>query len=249
MKKNNITKKKLSQDIGIGINQIKYWETHGSHPKADVAKKIADYFGVSVGYLLGEEDKDVSDDLEVAKALDVVEDKHIFMIPLYESVSAGFGVYASDCIEDYMPAYFKNPADAQESLWIRVRGDSMSPTIEDGDIIQVHRQETVDNGSIAVVLIDGDEGLVKRLQFVSNGVELHSINPMYPTQRFVGDGAKRVRVVGLVIHALKGINGNAVNSAKMEENKKELLDFIEKMDSDELREFNKIYKEYMNAKK
>jgi transcriptional regulator with XRE-family HTH domain len=79
MKKNNITKKKLSQDIGIGINQIKYWETHGSHPKADVAKKIADYFGVSVDDLKADREQKKTVTIE-SDGLDELDMKFISTI-------------------------------------------------------------------------------------------------------------------------------------------------------------------------
>ena len=53
---NNVTRAKLIEDIGIGKNQIKYWETHQNTPNAETIKKIADYFGVTVDYLIGNED-------------------------------------------------------------------------------------------------------------------------------------------------------------------------------------------------
>lgn len=53
MKERNISRARLSSDIGFGINQIKYWEKNGNTPSADTVKKLADYFDVSVDYLLG----------------------------------------------------------------------------------------------------------------------------------------------------------------------------------------------------
>ncbi|MBD5104080.1 MAG: S24 family peptidase [Ruminococcaceae bacterium] len=46
-------------------------------------------------------------------------------------------------------------------MGLRIHGDSMYPKIEDGDIIVVRKQSSVDSGSIAVILVDGEEGLVK----------------------------------------------------------------------------------------
>lgn len=57
---NNVTKAKLSNDIGIGKNQIKYWEVHHNIPSAEIIKKIADYFGVTVGYLIENENTPAS---------------------------------------------------------------------------------------------------------------------------------------------------------------------------------------------
>jgi repressor LexA len=195
-----------------------------------------------VEYLLGKETPAAQSD---TFALD---HNTLRMVPLFETVSAGFGAYASEDIQDYMPVYFHNPSEAAQTICIKVRGNSMSPKIEDGDIIQVHKQESVDDGSIAVVLVDGDEGLVKKLQYRPDGVDLISMNPMYPPMRFDATEASRVRVVGLVTQVIKGINGRKVGTLNTSSDKKELLDNIDKMDAEQLREFNKIYNEYMKGK-
>lgn len=89
-------------------------------------------------------------------------------------------------------------AEAAETIAIRVTGDSMYPKIEDGDLIQVHKQDSVDSGSIAVMLLDGEEGFVKKVEYGPDWIELHSINPLYPVRRFEGEEVLRLRVVGLV---------------------------------------------------
>ena len=81
----------------------------------------------------------------------------------------------------------------------------MFPTIDDGDIIQVHKQTSVDSGSVAVVLIDGEEALVKKVVYGKEWIELHSFNPMYKIMRFNGRDVLRVRVVGLVKKVTKEI--------------------------------------------
>ena len=79
----------------------------------------------------------------------------------------------------------------------------MYPKIEDGDLVVVRKQSSVDNGQIAVVLIDGDEGLVKKVYYGNGWIELVSINPEYAPKRFEGSEAKRVEVVGLVRKIIK----------------------------------------------
>jgi repressor LexA len=127
------------------------------------------------------------------------------MIPLYESVSAGFGAVAIDEVIDYVPLFIPNPIEARETLCIRVTGDSMYPKIENGDIIQVHKQDSVDSGSIAVVLLDNEDGLVKKVVYSDTWIELHSINPMYKTMRFNGPDVMRVRVLGKVNKVIKSL--------------------------------------------
>ena len=126
----------------------------------------------------------------------------IYRIPVFDSVSAGFGAYADSRAVCYIPTYIEHPGEKDDFLWINVRGDSMAPTIEDGDRILVKRRDSVDNGSVAVVMV-GDEAFVKKIRYGRGWVELHSINPYYPVRRFDGADADDVRVVGAVIEASK----------------------------------------------
>ena len=79
----------------------------------------------------------------------------------------------------------------------------MFPKIEDGDIVIVRKQDSVDSGSIAVVLVDNEEGFVKKVVYDQETIELHSINPEYAPKIFKGAEVLRVRVVGLVKQIIK----------------------------------------------
>ena len=91
----------------------------------------------------------------------------------------------------------------EETICITIKGDSMSPKIENGDVAVVHKQTSVDSGSIAVILVDGEEGYIKKVVYGSDWVELVSLNPDYPTRRFEGNDLLRLSVVGLVKQIIK----------------------------------------------
>lgn len=186
IKPNNVAKQ-----LGIASGTVSGWKNKGQTPQDGNLIKIADYFGVSVDYLLGKES-----DLAEPPVTLYEESGRIHMIPIYETVSAGFGALAVNDIVDYRPHCFKVNQEAAESLFIRVRGDSMYPKIEDGDLILIHKQDSVDSGAIAVVLIDGEEGLVKKVIYGDSWLELQSINPMYMPRRFAGKEMSRVQILG-----------------------------------------------------
>ena len=148
---------------------------------------------------------DISDNSPIESNIQSLDQSKVYRIPVYESVSAGFGAYASDYIVDYMPVYVNNPADAKDMLCIKVKGDSMYPKIEDGDTVVVRKQSSVDSGSIAVVLIDNEEGLVKKVVYDEDHIELISINPEYAPKRFEGEEVLRISVVGLVKQIIKEV--------------------------------------------
>lgn len=134
-------------------------------------------------------------------AIILSQDK-IHMIPVFGSVAAGFGAYASSDIIEYIPLYIENDCDVADTICITVKGQSMYPKIEEGDRIVVRRQDSVDNGRIAVVMI-GDEAVVKRVECEKNKLTLISINPEYPPRVIEGKDLEDVRIVGLVQEVMK----------------------------------------------
>lgn len=56
MKEKGVKWKTVSEDLKIGINQKRYWETHENLPDGETLKKLSDYFGVTIQYLMGETD-------------------------------------------------------------------------------------------------------------------------------------------------------------------------------------------------
>ena len=55
-KENNISQKKLSNYLNFGYTAIANYESGRNQPSLDTVKKIAQYFGVTVDYLIGASD-------------------------------------------------------------------------------------------------------------------------------------------------------------------------------------------------
>lgn len=131
--------------------------------------------------------------------------ENVYMRPLYDSVAAGFGVIADNTIVAYIPTYISNPLEQELYIWINVQGDSMSPLIDNGSKILIKKQDSVDSGQIAVVLIDGEDTVVKRVNYGKDWIELISVNPYYPPRRFEKADVQRIRVLGLVKEVSKAL--------------------------------------------
>lgn len=195
---NNMSQTELAERLNTSKqNLYKYENGVITNIPSDKIEMIARIYGVSPSYIMGwnEEPSNISDI--------ITED--IYKIPVFQSVSAGFGSYASSEIIDYIPLVIKNPYEVPDTLAIVVKGDSMYPKIEDGDIVVVRKQDYVDSGSIAVVIKDNEDGLVKKIEYGKNHIELISINPMYPPQRFEREDMNRIRIVGLVKKIVKSL--------------------------------------------
>ena len=170
---------------------------NGATPYTEQQQKVADFFGVPVDQLTIKGAFDYLDQGVEGNAVPV-DQRAVRMVPVFASASAGFGVTAVNEIVDYQPLAIRSDTDAANTLCVRVTGDSMFPQICDGDIVQVLKRESIDSGELGVVLIDGEEGLVKRVVYTADWIELQSVNPMYPPRRFEGADVLRVRVVGRV---------------------------------------------------
>lgn len=155
-------------------------------------------FSESVEIFNDETEKSINDDIK--KYAD-----NIFMRPLYDSVAAGFNVLAQNTVVGYIPTQIMSPSEQEKYIWVNVVGDSMSPMIDDGSKILIKLQDSVDSGQIAVVLIDDEEAVVKRVVYGDDYIELQSVNPYYPPRRFEGQDIPRIRVMGLVKEVSKSI--------------------------------------------
>lgn len=221
-----MTQEQLASELNLDVRYIIDLESGRCFPQREVIFLFCDYFGITPDFLDGmifdrAEDGDMDAEYILTRVkscshaiaprkksegeLIFLDKQKIRLVPLYESVSAGFGTYANDCVVDYIPTVIMSETEAAETIAIKVHGDSMYPKIEDGDTIIVHKQESVDSTSVAVVLLDGEEGLVKKVIYGRDWIELHSFNPMYPPLRFEGAEVLRLRVVGLVKQVLKNI--------------------------------------------
>ncbi|WP_276918276.1 LexA family protein [Aneurinibacillus aneurinilyticus] len=82
-------------------------------------------------------------------------------------------------------------------FWLKIKGDSMTGDgIFEGDLVLVREQPEVENGQLGVVIVDGEEGTLKRIFTSKDSIVLQSSSPSYPPRVFTGNDMKLVRIVG-----------------------------------------------------
>lgn len=114
------------------------------------------------------------------------------------TVRAGVGGVAFDDHLGTEYAYTVN-ASKETHFYLKVKGNSMEPKISEGDLALVHIQSDVESGSLAIVLVDGEEGVIKKVVKKPNSIELHSFNPYYPTRVFAYEEMNSIKIIGKVI--------------------------------------------------
>ena len=116
-------------------------------------------------------------------------------VPLIGAIACGAPILADEHVEDYVDV----PAHISADFALTCKGDSMiNARIFDGDIVYIRQQETVDNGQIAAVLIDG-EATLKRVRLFDNHISLEPENPQYRPLVYWGEEMNAVRILGKAV--------------------------------------------------
>ncbi len=174
------------------------------------AKRLAELSGIHsstlIRYESGQTKKIPVEIIEnISKALNVEssyfsedgKDEKV-LIPLLGKVAAGRGCIADNSVESYISVERCEISQGENYIYLKVKGDSMYPMFIEDDLVLVKVCTSVDSGNYGVVIIDGEDGVIKKVVYGKDFIELHSINPLYPVRRFEGSEITRIRVVGLV---------------------------------------------------
>lgn len=149
----------IAKITGVSQQSVSNWINRKQIPRMGIIERLADYFGILKSDLLEDKD-DVSNGIK---------------IPILGTVIAGIPVTAVEDIIGYEEINEKM-ARCGDYFALEIKGDSMEPKMSKGDIVIVKQQNTVENGQIAIVLVNGDEATVKKVRFRDNGIELIAFN-------------------------------------------------------------------------
>lgn len=172
-------------------------------PTLPVLKKLADGMNMTVDEIFSKVD-DLPISLMSGESaplpLDAtpIDFSKYHQIPILGRISAGLPLYADEHIEGYTLTELNGGA---EYFALRVHGDSMNAIgINDGYLIVVRRQEEVENGEVAVVMVGDDDATVKRFYATNSTVTLmpQSTNPIHGPQIY-DLRSTPVKVLGKVI--------------------------------------------------
>lgn len=186
--------KRLGYKSRSSINKIELDQRSLTQSKI---KAIADALETTPSYIMGWNEPDVKLDEEDLKFFDNLFPIETKKFPLLGNIACGKPIFTDEQFEAYVEA----GANIKADFCLRAKGDSMiGARIYDGDIVFIHKQEMVDDGEIAAVLID-DEATLKRVYYdqENNVIQLFAENPQYKTMRFVGEELNHIRILGKAV--------------------------------------------------
>ena len=181
-----INQGELADALGIERSNITLWKSGRTASYKKYLSEIADFLGVSVAYLVGE---------EVPMPDNIVALPKTKKVPLLGDIACGEPILAIQNVVDFVNV----PFDINADMALTCKGDSMiNARIFDGDIVYIRQQADVENGEIAAVLI-GEEATLKRVHKFPNRIVLSACNPMYDDMVYSGDEAAEVRIIGKAV--------------------------------------------------
>lgn len=194
----------VAVELNISRGTVSAWKNRGTTPQRDILQKIADYFDVTVDYLLNGEPT-VSSQIS---NMDIIYPKiyannpspNFIRIPVLGRVAAGIPINA---VEEII-GWEEVPEDwtrRGEIFALQIKGDSMEPRISEGDIVICRKQSDVKTNDIAIVIINGDDATCKKVVKHSDGITLISLNQKYPPMQFSNKEIQElpVSILGKVI--------------------------------------------------
>ena len=182
-----LTKRELAKRIGVHESSINKYEKGLVDIPLSKISELARVLKVTEAYLMGWEEK-------------TPQTQQGLQIPVLGTVAAGIPISAVEDILDYeeVPQSWESQG---EFFGLRIKGDSMEPRMESGDVVIVRQQSDANSGDTVIVLVNGDDATCKRLQKTDNGIMLVSTNPKYPPMFYSNEDirTKPVVILGKVV--------------------------------------------------
>lgn len=204
-----ISKRTLEKEAGLSSGSTSKWKD--KLPGQQSLVKLSRYFNVSVDYLTGESDYKTKTE-EVLKHYDNITDLPALrsqikearvgtnQIPVLGQVAAGIPIFAEENYIGY-ECISEQQASTGNYFALKIKGDSMSPRISEGDTVIVRQQDDAESGDVVIVLINGDSATCKRLMKYADGISLISFNSAYEPMQFGNRECeeKPVKIIGKVV--------------------------------------------------
>ena len=194
-----LTLAQIAEKIGVTEATVQRWESGNIKSlRHERIAKLADILGVTPAVLMGWDEPTAP----TLPSPTITEDTVTF--PVITSVAAHYDSVsidesaAGEKIE--VPRAYLKGRKAEDFCAMRVRGDSMYPAFQNGDIVLVLRQSTMNHsGEIGVISYSDDEMTIKRINYVDgeDWLKLVPLNPAYPPRRIGGVDLESCHIIGI----------------------------------------------------
>ena len=199
-----ITQGELATMLEVSRSTVGMYETGGREPDFETMEAIADIFNVDMDYLMGRSQVERKHPIspprkEIPPGFQPLPE--MVRVPLIGQIACGTPITAEQNIKSYIGV----PAAWRADFALECHGDSMAPTICDGDVVCIRSQPEVEQGQIAAVRI-GEEATLKHCYYQNGVVQLIADNPaVCPPMVYTGPDLEDIEVEGLAVGFCRGL--------------------------------------------
>ena len=187
LSKANKTQREVADAISVSPQTFNTWCQGIALPRMGKVQRLADYFHIEKSDLIDERTEQPSSPKSN-------------IVKILGRVAAGIPLEAiTDIVdEEEIP---EELARTGEFFGLRISGDSMEPDIHNGDPVIVKRQDDAESDEIVIALVNGNDGVCKRLKKYADSIALISLNPNYEPMYFNQEEIeeKPVKIIGKVV--------------------------------------------------
>lgn len=181
------SQEQLGKMLGVQRAAVQKWESGAvKNLKRETIKKLSEIFNVPTSYFIDEDFLSYNNIISFPK---------MNRIPLVGTIACGTPILATENLDGEVTV----PEDINADFALRCKGDSMiDARINNGDIVYIRQQPTVENGEIAAVLID-EEATLKRVYLSDNTITLVACNSKYQPYVYTGEQLNQIRILGKAV--------------------------------------------------
>lgn len=182
-----MTQQDVAEALGCAKSTISMYEKNQREPAFEIIEALADIFNVPIARLM-----------ENTAAAPIKNPP--IRVPVLGSIPAGIPIEAIEDILDWEELPAAMGKGGAEYFALRIKGDSMSPSYLDDDVLIFRKQETCNSGQDCAVMVNGDDATFKRVKISEKGITLLPLNPAYDPLYFTHEECAEVpvRILGVV---------------------------------------------------
>lgn len=180
MNQKGVTVADISRETDIAYQTVSDWRNGNSMARGGGLQKLSDYFGINISDLTSD---------RLGNTYPITEFERI---PVLGRIACGNPITAEQNIEQYRTVP-KEYLPGGELFFLEATGDSMEPKIPDGSFVLCRKQEDVESGEIAAVLVNSDEETtLKKVVKQGSTILLQALNDEYSPYIVTEDNPARI---------------------------------------------------------
>lgn len=189
----------LADKLNCTKQTVSNYERNTRRPDYEMLEAIADVLNVPMTFFMSQEEQ--QEELSKIYGSSVKNTTKSNRVPVLGTIPAGIPVEAIEDVQDWEELPEAMFSGGKEYFALKIKGDSMAPKYEDGDVVILRKQNTCENGQDCAVMVNGDDATFKRVRVSDRGITLQPLNPVYEPMVYSREEVEGlpVRIIGVAV--------------------------------------------------